>query len=169
MLSLLNENDNPYVWEMSDFLIKKRFAWTIFWLSGAFDRGFLRNSLIPQDTEYASHTDVQFFGDRVASFACRNHFENQFRLCTSCGARPLYFPADFALAIPSRCRSSMTPRSNSAIAPSKFSISFPVGVPVSMFRFRMRRATNWSPDSKQRAQRWAIERARRSSLVTCVS
>ena len=34
------------------------------------------------------------------------------------GARPLYFPSDAALAMPSRCRSSISERSNSATAPS---------------------------------------------------
>jgi len=47
--------------------------------------------MLPQDTEYASHTDVQFVGDRLASFARSHHFENQFGLCPSEGrpARPV--------------------------------------------------------------------------------
>src|SRR5215471_19049597 len=47
------------------------------------------------------------------------------------GLRPLYFPSAFALAMPSRWRSSMISRSNCAIAANMFSMSRPVALRVS--------------------------------------
>jgi hypothetical protein len=48
------------------------------------------------------------------------------------GALPLYLPSDLALAIPSRWRSSMISRSNSATAPRICSWSLPDDVLVSI-------------------------------------
>ena len=61
------------------------------------------------------------------------------------GARPLYRPSTLALAIPSCWRSNIISRSNSATPPRMFSISFPVGVPVSMPRFSILIATDFPP------------------------
>ena len=46
------------------------------------------------------------------------------------GARPLYFRSALALAIPSRCRSSIISRSNVATAPIIVNKSLPVAEPV---------------------------------------
>ena len=82
------------------------------------------------------------------------------------GCRPRYFPSALALAIPSRCRSSINSRSNSAIDPRRFTMSFPVGVPVSRFMDSTRSATAFFLSVAVIATRSATERARRSSLVT---
>src|SRR5262249_47191494 len=55
--------------------------------------------------------------------------------------RPLYLPTALAFATPSRCRSSMISRSNSAKEPIRFSMSFPVGVAVSSCIARIRSST----------------------------
>src|SRR5215211_5727829 len=49
-------------------------------------------------------------------------------LARAVGLRPLYLPSAFALAMPSRCRSSIISRSNSATPPITLSMSLPVGV-----------------------------------------
>ena len=57
------------------------------------------------------------------------------------GFRPVYFPAFFAIAMPSRWRCRMYSRSNSATAPNTVSMNFPVGVVVSMASFLLTNST----------------------------
>src|SRR6476661_7236867 len=61
-------------------------------------------------------------------------------LANAVGLRPTYRPSLFAFAMPSRCRSNIIVRSNSATLPSTLSMSLPVGVPVSRFMARTQRS-----------------------------
>src|SRR5208282_5201157 len=76
------------------------------------------------------------------------------------GFRPRYLPSAFALAMPSRWRSSIMARSNSATAPIMVNISFPVAVPVSTFKLTIRRLAALPLSVSEIASRWAVDRAR---------
>lgn len=85
------------------------------------------------------------------------------------GVRPRYFPAAFALAIPSACRTNISSRSNCAIAPNIVTRRRPDGERVSTSpppKSRTLRPTPFcsSPETMQR--RSAVDRASRSSRVT---
>ena len=70
--------------------------------------------------------------------------------------RPLYFPSAFALAMPSRCPSSMISRSNCAIAANMFSMNRPVALRVST-------ASPPSVDRGKPPRRHRVGQARRSA------
>ena len=85
------------------------------------------------------------------------------------GARPRYLPSARARATPTRCRSSMIARSNSATAANIVSSIRPVGDLVSTSlppKSRMRKATRLPSSIATMPSRSAVDRARRSSRVT---
>ena len=97
---------------------------------------------------------------------------NSARSCLICAAsmlmgRPLYFPAAFALAMPSRCRSSMISRSQVATPARIVSMSLLVGLRVSSFSPPIDRTTRPMPRFDRSASMdssSAVLRASRSGL-----
>lgn len=84
------------------------------------------------------------------------------------GLRPLYLPALFALAMPSRCRSSMISRSNCAMDTKRLSMRRPDADPVSRLSppmLRMRRLAPLRFTAASMARKSETERAKRSSFV----
>lgn len=82
-------------------------------------------SRLAQHPEDAGAAHVKFRHDGVNRLARCLHPANVIGLASCCSCASLIFA--LALAMPSRCRSSISSRSNSAMEPMRFNISLPVG------------------------------------------